>query len=67
MHKSWLFHSLGDGLFSHKPLYSQGFLRFQVSYLGIRATQRTCGSRTKCGIVVFTYLGACGHTPSAKH
>jgi len=29
-------HPLGDGLFGCKPLYNQGFLRFNDFYLGIR-------------------------------
>ncbi len=31
-----LLHPLGDGGFCRYPLYSQGFLRFRVFYLGIR-------------------------------
>ena len=31
-------HPLGDGLFGCKPLYNQGFLRFNDFYLGIRGS-----------------------------
>ena len=33
-----LYHPLGVCVFGRKPLYSPGFLRFSVSYLGIRVS-----------------------------
>jgi hypothetical protein len=39
---------LGAGAFRHKPLYSQGFLRFSVFYLGIREQYY----HSSCGLVV---------------
>jgi len=37
-----LYHPLGAGAFGYKPLYSQGFLRFSVFYLGIRGKLDGC-------------------------
>jgi hypothetical protein len=34
--KPCLYHPLGVSALGHKPLYSQGFLRFSVFYIGIR-------------------------------